>query len=119
MVHASRLMRGVAYFMPVNQGYDHEEEYLSVLMTNVYLSEKGQTTFRARHQLPNVPLRQEEKFLDNVQGVDMPPIYLIERFRLRTPSFYRDYANIPAASAKFNPIREFDQRRRAGKIKFK
>ena len=120
MVHASRMMRGSSFTLPVNQGYGNEEEYLSVVLTNVYLSEKGQTVFRANHDFPpNRALLRPDKFLDNVQGVDLSPKVLIERFRLRTPDFYTAYAAIDATSAPFNPIREFDKRRLAGQIKFK
>ena len=119
MVHASRMMRGRSFALPVNQGYGNEEEYISVVLTNVYLSEKGQTVFRANHDFPpNRTLLRPDKFLDNVQGVDLSPKVLIERFRLSTPDFYRAYAAIDATSAPFNPIREFDKRRLAGQIKF-
>jgi hypothetical protein len=119
MVHASRMMRGRSFALRVNQGYDNEEEYISVVLTNVYLSEKGQPVFRANHDFPpNRALLHPDKFLDNVQGVDLSPKVLIERFRLSTPDFYRAYAAIDATSAPFNPIREFDKRRLAGQIKF-
>jgi len=119
MVHALRLMTGTLHAMPVSQGYEHEEEYLAIVLTNVYMSEKRQTDFRARHTRPNIKLQQPEKFLDNVQGVDLPPIVMIERFRLSNPGFYKAYADIPASSAAFNPVREFRERDRAGKIKRK
>ena len=74
MVHASRMMRGRSFALPVNQGYGNEEEYISVVLTNVYLSEKGQTVFRANHDFPpNRALLRPDKFLDNVQGVDLSP----------------------------------------------
>jgi hypothetical protein len=118
MVHASRMMRGRMFALPVSQGYTNEEEYISVVLTNVYMSEKGQRTFRANHEFPSKTLLHPEKFLDNVQGVDMAPLVLIERFRLNTPDFYRAFAAIEATSAPFNPIRDFERRRAAGKIKF-
>jgi hypothetical protein len=119
MVHVSRCMRGVAFRLPVNQGYSNEEEYISVVMTNVYLSEKGEPQLRGRHARPNIPLPEPEKFLDNYQKISMSPIVLIERFRLRTPHFYRLYSEIPANSAPFNPFREFRDRKKAGTLKIK
>jgi hypothetical protein len=118
MVHASRFMGGVAYRLPVSQGYSNEEEYLAVVMTNVYMSEKGQTRFRGRHARPNIDLPEPEKFLDNYQRISMSPMVLIERFRLNTPKFYRDYSQIPANSAAFNPFREFRERKKAGTLNF-
>ena len=119
MVHAFRLMSGTFYQLPVNQGYDHEEEFLAIVLTNIYLSEKNAPALRARHQLPNTALLEREKFLDNVQKTDLTPIVLIERFRLSNPKLYRNFADITKKSAKFNPVREFDERRKAGRIKFK
>lgn len=118
MVHATRMMHGVSYLIPVNHGYTDEEEYLGVVLTNVYLSEKRKTVFRGGHKDGSPPLKQPEKFLDNIQGIDMSPLVLIERFRLRSPKLYDAFAKITEDSAAFNPIREFEQRRRDGKIKF-
>jgi hypothetical protein len=89
------------------------------MLTNVFMSEKHQTDFRARHQLPNTKLLQPEKFLDNVQGVDLSPIVLIERFRLNNRKFYEAYAGIPATSAAFNPVREFAERKQAGTLRIR
>jgi hypothetical protein len=119
MVHASRFMRGVAFRLPVNQGYSNEEEYISVVMTNVYLSEKGEPQLRGRHARPNIPLPEPEKFLDNYQNINLSPIVLIERFRLSTPRFYLHYSGIPANSAPFNPFREFRDRKKAGTLTIK
>lgn len=116
MIHAARIMRGVAYMMPVNQGYENEEEYLSVVISNIYISDKtkGTGALRADHEREAHVLLQPEKFLSNVQGVNLSPITLIERFRLRTERFYKDLA---AVKTRFNPIRQFEQLRKAGKIR--
>jgi hypothetical protein len=118
MVHASRMMHGVSYSIPVNQGYTDEEEYLGVVLTNVYLSEKRKTAFRGGQKAGSPSLKQPDKFLDNVQGTDMAPIVLIERFRLRSPKLYDAFAKIGEESASFNPIRDFEKRRKDGKIRF-
>jgi len=44
--------------MPVNKGYDDIEEYLAVVLTNIYLSDKGQDVFRGSHR-GNTILRGE------------------------------------------------------------
>jgi hypothetical protein len=119
MVHAFRMMTGTIYRMPVNQGYENEEEFLAIVLTNIYMSEKKAPALRARHQPPNTALFEPDKFLDNSQNVNLPPIYLIERFRLNNPMLYAKFAAITKTSAAFNPVREFEVRRAAGAIKFK
>jgi Effector protein len=49
MVHASRDMRGKSDRKPANAGYGDQEEYLAIVLTNLFLSEKGQLIFRASH----------------------------------------------------------------------
>lgn len=110
LVHASRKMRGRAYRMPVNAGYDNEEEYISVVLTNVYLSHKRQMVFRANHT-GHRPLPQPERFLANVQNVNLPPEELIERFRHTTLPFYYNIMRIPDATAWFNPVRDYERSR--------
>jgi Effector protein len=41
LVHASRQLRGVQTLSPVSGGYDNEEEYMAIIITDLYLSEKG------------------------------------------------------------------------------
>ncbi|GJE61750.1 M91 family zinc metallopeptidase [Methylobacterium trifolii] len=110
LVHASRQMRGRAYGMPVNAGYDNEEEYISVVLSNIYLSHKRQTVFRANHHGFH-PLPQPERFLDNVQKVNLPPEELIERLRHTTLPFYYAIMRIPDETAWFNPVRDYERAR--------
>ncbi len=42
MVHSSREMGGKFDAVPVNAGYGDAEEYLAIVLTNIYLSDKGQ-----------------------------------------------------------------------------
>jgi hypothetical protein len=50
MVHASRQMRGVETVGRVDKPYTNEEEYIAVVLSNIYLAEKGQKLFRAGHR---------------------------------------------------------------------
>lgn len=43
LTHASRKVRGVLYRMPMGGGYGNQEEFLAVLVTNIYRSQKGET----------------------------------------------------------------------------
>ena len=110
LVHASRKMRGRAYRKPVNAGYDNEEEYISVVLTNIYLSHKRQTVFRANHH-GHERLLYPEKFLSNIQKVDLSPEELIERFRHTTLPFYFNIMRIPDETVWFNPVREYERAR--------
>jgi hypothetical protein len=111
LVHAERSLEGVTYFMPVGNRYDNEEEYLAVVLTNIYLSSKGVLTLRGNHY--EGALISPEKFLDNVQQVDEEPRMLLERFRLRQPTFFDMLAK--PALAKFNPVLQYGEELKSGK----
>jgi len=103
LIHAERSLEGVMYFMPVGNRYDNEEEYLAVVLTNIYLSSKGALQLRGNHY--DGALTAPEKFLDNVQQVDLEPRTLLERFRLRQPTFFDMLAK--PGLAKFNPVLQY------------
>jgi hypothetical protein len=79
LVHASRIISGVQYFgLHVDQDYENREEYIAVVLTNIYLAEKGRTKLRADHSFhdDNPKLRiliDPKNFLKNPQGVNVPP----------------------------------------------
>lgn len=106
LVHASRKLFGVtAAARKVNRGYSNEEEYLAVVLSNVYLSEKGKKIFRASHSSLSA-LPDPEGFLNNAQYVNMEPRRLLANFKNKQPRFYRELARIPRRRARFNPVRE-------------
>jgi hypothetical protein len=111
LVHAERSLEGVMYFMPVGNRYDNEEEYLAVVLTNIYLSSKGALLLRGNHY--DGALTSPEKFLDNVQQVDEGPRMLLERFRLRQPTFFDMLAK--PGLAKFNPVLQYSEELKSGK----
>ena len=98
----------------MDKGYTNEEEYTAIVLSNIYLSEKGKRNFRAAHNnmaaLPN-----PEGFLNNAQNVNLSPRDLIAGFGSKQPEFYSDLAAIPANRAAFNPIREYDEELKAKK----
>jgi hypothetical protein len=116
LVHACRMMRGLHYRADVNQQYDNEEEYLAVVITNIYLAEKGQTHLRDSHKGHNY-LARPEKFLDNPQHVNMSPRRLLERLRLSQSSLFGSLADIGPKMAWFNPVRDYRDERKQGKGK--
>ena len=115
LVHAARTIHGWdSSSEKVNKGYTNEEEYLAIVVSNVYLSEKGKRNYRAGHDNRAV-LPDPEGFLNNAQNVNLSPRDLIARFRMRQLEFYQDLADIPADRAAFNPIRQFDEELKAKK----
>jgi NleD-like pathogen effector protein (putative zinc metallopeptidase) len=108
LIHASRIMRGVLDDIPVDGKYDDQEEYLAVVLTNIYMSEKGQWIFAGDHKTKPVPLQglKADYFLRNSQHVNMPPATLIDHFKWSQPKFYRALAYLPSPP-KYNWVREF------------
>lgn len=107
LVHATRELKGIRSKRPVNRNYDNEEEYLAVVITNIYLSEKwgGTSWLRSGHDA-GTRLIAPGLFLENSEGIDYPPRELIKAFRGAQHAFYMDLARI---DAPFNPIRQFKQ----------
>ncbi len=114
LVHASRDMRGVRKNFLVNKGYDNFEEYLAVVLTNIYLSDKGQLVFAGNHG-GTVILHgaDADNFLHNSQNVDVPPTMLIQNFKDYQPEFYRALATLPSWRPKHNWVRQYDEEWRA------
>jgi len=112
MVHASRAMKGVMDPTFVNHDYGNQEEYLAITLSNIYRSEKGQQVLRGTHK-GAVPMTAETRdhFLDNSQGVNLPPMQLLDNFNQSQPEFYKAVADVPPDRAKFNPVRDHRERR--------
>ncbi len=110
LVHACRDMRGVRYRLGVNRHYDNAEEYLAIVITNIYLSEKynGKTDLRADH-LGHTPLKNPDKFL-NEAHINFKPRYLLESLRLNQFTLFDSLAQV---NAKFNPVQQYNAERKA------
>jgi hypothetical protein len=108
LVHATRHLRGVVYNMPVDQGYNNEEEYLAIMLTNIYARNKNKgALLRASAENPGVWLIDPDRFLDNVQRVNLEPRVLLERFRQKQGAFFDDLAGIDLSVANFNPVKQY------------
>lgn len=114
LVHATRQLAGITYFMPINQNYDNEEEYLAIVLSNIYLRNKNsKNTLRGDHDAGI--LQDPDHFLDNVQRVNLEPRMLLERFRLNQMLFFKDLADIDFSVASFNPVRQYNEELMSGK----
>jgi Effector protein len=114
LVHASRQMRGVQDHMPVNKGYDNLEEYHAEVLTNIYLSDKGQTVFSGNHG-GSVILKgaDADNFLHNSQNVDVRPTMLIQNLKDYQLSYYQALVKLPDWRPKYNWVRQYDREWRA------
>jgi hypothetical protein len=116
LVHALRRIAGEGrrWRRSMNQNYHNSEEYLAIVLTNIYLSDKKQTLFVGDHLSAEKtkPLTswQRDHFLENSQNVDLSPMQLLTEFRESQPSFYNALARLPPNKPKFNPVREHEHR---------
>jgi hypothetical protein len=108
MVHAARAVTGTQTRVAVNERFGDEEEFLAVMIANIYLSEKGETQLRANHSFKKTALQDPQRFLDNPRIMPQPRV-LLESFRVRHRVFFFMLAAIPAHAAVFNPIRQYDE----------
>jgi hypothetical protein len=108
MLHGARKMRGVETKASVDKDYDDVEEYLAIVLSNIYLAEKKQTSLRANHSDGFTPLARPREFLHNAQQVNMDPVTLLKNFRRAQGSFFDDLADIPEDKAWWNPVRELE-----------
>jgi hypothetical protein len=99
LVHALRMVSGVEYGQPVTGGggYGNQEEFLAVLVTNMYRSNKNLPLFDY-----NLNPIDAKTFLD--KRISPSPRQLIRRLRDSQPSLF---AALKSVQAPFNPVKQF------------
>jgi len=109
MVHALREMQGKANAIPTEgsrlRNYDNEEEFLAVVVTNVYMSGNNKSQLRADHH-GHTPL---DRSLSTSAG------FLTDPGNLRLMNIYKliwqpAFSMLHTVSATFNPFRELTLR---------
>lgn len=112
MVHALRHMQGKSNAIPTEDnslwGYGNEEEWLAIVTTNVYISAKGGTRFRANHAghtALSSSLSTSDGFLSDPMNRKLMNIY-----RLTWTMQFLALTNV--VTAKFNPFRELSIKNR-------
>jgi Effector protein len=111
LVHATRYLRGVLSLKPM-AGYKNEEEYLAVVVTNIYLSDKGLTALRGRYEadvalhLSTLDPGMARNYENNPEHSTLPPMTLMRNFRQAQRDFFRDLAAL-SPRPEFNPARRY------------
>src|SRR5262245_32826953 len=113
LVHALRMLRGEFNQVPTwDRDWVNEEEFLAILVTNTYLSEKGKKHLRGTHLGQGVlsaELNTSEKFLG--KGASPPSLAQLQHRRIVYRLVSEDWALCRDLTAKvktgFNPIGEF------------
>jgi hypothetical protein len=101
LVHAVRRIKGVTSDKKeMDDDFGNEEEFVAIVLTNIYLAEKGKTQIRADHHSFS-PLGHPSNFL-HVQKYRT----VLHQLRHDQPKFYDTLAGIPEDRAWWNPIRE-------------
>ncbi len=107
MVHALRYMQGKSKCIPTdNVRYDHEEEFLAIVVTNVYISAAGGSLLRADHQnfaTLKPPLTTSSGFLSDPENLKLMNIN-----RLTWTETFMALSGV--VSAPFNPFLELSHR---------
>jgi NleD-like pathogen effector protein (putative zinc metallopeptidase) len=131
LVHITRMIRGQVTRTPVDGGgYGNIEEYFATVITNVYMSDKGQTRLRGLYSNDSIrqnrtqvkvgdetimvstdPLPKDwnvmkdpDKFFDNVDKLTPPPRDLMQIFKAKQTDFYLALAHLPEIRPTFNPV---------------
>jgi hypothetical protein len=112
LFHAARFMKGVANRRPVSQIFANQEEFLAVVVSNIYMSEKGEWMLRRNSSPSNAILTpaEFESFLDDPR-IRPSPRDMLEQMRVWQPTFWKSLAAIGPGLARFNPIRQYDDER--------
>ena len=133
LVHVTRMIRGRVTQVPVDAkrgGYGNIEEYFATVISNVYMSDKGETALRGfysnefniRQERTEVKIgddimvttdplpknwsvmKDPDNFYNNVDEIEIPPKQLMQIFKDKQPDFYIALAHLPETRPKFNPV---------------
>jgi hypothetical protein len=131
LVHITRMIRGRLTRTTVDGGgYGNIEEYFATVITNVYLSDKGETRLRGLYSNDSIrqnrthvkigdetilvstdPLPRDwnvmkdpDKFYDNVDNLSPTPRQLMQVFKAKQTDFYFALAHLPEIRPTFNPV---------------
>jgi hypothetical protein len=111
LVHATRATISAKFDKAkVNRDYGDMEEYIAVLVTNIYLAEKAPNQkhpkLRANHDAVFIEMRDPAGFLDNKEGINPPPrVLLKELFNSPQKPFYIKLARPPDSTVLWNPAK--------------
>lgn len=107
MVHGMRQMTGTALCAatPDNPGLDTVEEFMAIVISNVYRSELGSTDLRADHKgfaKLAADLNDPQKFLDKDKDQPTSNLKRMQQLKKEHPKLCENLAKV---TAKFNPFK--------------
>jgi hypothetical protein len=97
LTHATRFMRGISHQMPVSGGYKNHEEFLAMVVENMYRSETSDKPL-IDYKKDNI---NPAKFLDT--PLTPAPRLLLALMRSKQPAFFTALAKL---NVPFNPIKQ-------------
>lgn len=101
MIHGLRHMKGVnVEHVNVDDNYDNEEEFIAVVLSNIYLAEKKLHKLRGGHDGFNEMMRPND-FSKNPRYMQ-----LLRNFKAKQRAFYHALAHISEDKAWWNPVRD-------------
>lgn len=119
LVHSKRQIQARSVNLPMGGQYDNNEEFIAILVTNIYSSEGGATWLRGNHRMPGtqtdmgtiLDIDAHEIFSD--LGVPQQPTAsnrFAERYHRELNDFARSDAQfsrrLALVRAHFNPVRD-------------
>lgn len=99
LMHATRKVRGIVHRMATDSGYGNLEEFLAVVVENMYRSEKGRPLYDYHHHRID-----PAKFLDS--DVTPSPRLLLGLMRANHPTLFEALAALSPGKPSFNPMRQ-------------
>jgi hypothetical protein len=131
LVHITRTIRGRFTHTQVDGGgYRNIEEYFATVITNVYMSDKGETRLRGLYSNVSIQpnrtkvkvgdkeilvatdplpkdwsvMKDPDRFYDNVDNLNPAPRDLMQTFKAKQTNFYLALAHLPEIKPTFNPV---------------
>jgi hypothetical protein len=89
-------------------GFEDEAEFIAILITNMYMSETGDTKLRSTHGVSGEPLLSTDPFFDRFSYLKPTPRDMIARFKHLQLPFYSALTNIPKNVSAFNPLSTYN-----------
>jgi hypothetical protein len=110
LVHAMFIVDGKEHFVMVNGGFTNSMEFYAVVISDILMSESGETALLASHEPPFLKMKDTDDLLNRKQHPT--PRVLFAMLQSLEPKVFWDLAHLPPGRPRFNPIRQFNDEQR-------